>query len=310
VKIRSKFITGYYIFLLATSVLYIFLTLLAPLGPNRFNLTPYRTHQLQLSIALPVILIWAIAVYGAAKFAAYSYSIKKYRDGNAMKNISAGVSVLVLSSVFNSCLGALRPWAARCGWIEWYTVLTNYMAIVFPLFAFYLIHKGSRQLLSLIKKEKSQSNIRRWVVIIPLFLFSVLYVIALFHYRYRNSTPDPYAYSSFYLPDAAILVTIAVPYIVAWGLGLWSCLNIYEYRKKVNGSIYRTALNRLALGVFAVIIFSMMMQFLVAFSTYFASYGLGSILLLVYLIILLYALGYIVIASGVKNLLMIEDVKP
>jgi NADH:ubiquinone oxidoreductase subunit 3 (subunit A) len=64
------------------------------------------------------------------------------------------------------------------------------------------------------------------------------------------------------------------------------------------------------IGILLVIVFAVIIQLLVALSTYFAKAGLAAILLIIYLIILFYALGFLVLASGTKKLNAIEKVKP
>jgi hypothetical protein len=141
-----------------------------------------------------------------------------------------------------------------------------------------------------------------------LSLIGIVYLRVLLGYPYNNSTPDPAKYSSFYLPDWLIVSTLALPYLIGWGLGIKAAMNIVAYRRYVKGIIYKAALNRFVLGIFLVIGFAIILQLLVAFSTYFARASLSSILLVVYLIILLYSLGFLVIASGSKKLKAIERV--
>jgi hypothetical protein len=137
----------------------------------------------------------------------------------------------------------------------------------------------------------------------------VVYVIVIHGYNYRNNTPDPGKYSSFYLPDGMIFFSLALPYLIGWALGIKSALNIWSYMRDVKGTIYKAALRRLVVGLLLVLAFAVIIQLFVAFSTYFAKSGLAALLLIVYLLILFYSFGYLIIASGTKNLNKIEKVK-
>jgi hypothetical protein len=294
----------YYVLFIVASLIYIIATLVAPLTPNRFNLTTAGSHMLQIAIALPIVLIWAVAVYGAERFNSYSKSIRRHPDGRALDMIARGLTILVASYIGTSLFGRLRPWAFRDGWLPTYTIVANYLAVVFALVAFGYMYRGSVQLRRLIKaKDKGAKTA---VVAVTLTAISVLYLIVLLNYDYRGSTPDATKYSSFYLPDWLILLTLALPYLIGWGLGIAAALNIGSYQRHVKGVIYQSALYRVIVGTLTVVVFSIVLQILIVFSTYFAKAGLADILLIVYLIILMYAAGFLIIASGTRKMTAIE----
>src|SRR6185503_20888469 len=116
--IRAK----YYGFYIIASLAYIIGTLLGPLSPNRFNLSAARTHELQVAIALPVIIIWGLAVYGVVHLRTYTQKIIKDADGRALDQVAVGLSVLVFSYLINGVFGVLRAWAFRDGWLPAYTI--------------------------------------------------------------------------------------------------------------------------------------------------------------------------------------------
>jgi hypothetical protein len=251
-------------------------------------------------------------VYGAEKFHSYTSDIKTYKDGQPMYLVATGLALLVGSIIFNGIVGILRPWALADGWLSAYTILANYLSAWLPLVAYSFMYIGSKRLLRVVKAKPKSKNAVLWIWIpIAIFLTVVAatYVAVLLNYNYRSSTPDPSRYSSFYLSDPLILLTLALPYLVGWGLALKSALNLYAYLKQVKGIIYKSAFFRFLTGMLVVTFFFMMVQMLIAFSTYVAKAGLGSILLLLYMLILLYALGFLIIASGAKKLVAIEKVK-
>jgi MFS family permease len=297
----------YYVALLIWSFIYIAGTLLAPLAPNRFNITPAKTHLLQVSFALPIVLIWAAAVYGAERFKSYALSIKNDKDGRALNKIASGLVLLVVSVMFSGLSGILRPWALRDGWLQQFTIAFGYLQVLLPLAAFYIMYRGSQKLKKALPTKATMSS---WLYVLLIMVpVAVLYLAVVFNYAYRNSTPDASKYSSFYLPDYLILLTLIAPYLAGWALGLKAALNIAAYRKRVNGVIYRAALSRLVVGVMTIITFAVLLQLLISLSAYLSHAGLGAILLVVYLIVLTYSIGFLILASGAQKLNAIEKVK-
>jgi hypothetical protein len=299
----------YYTLLSIWGIVYIIGTLIAPVAPNRFNLSATNTHLIQISLALPIVFIWAAAVIGAERFKSYAQKIRKYPDGRAFNTIATGLIILVAGILFSGVSAVLRPWALKDGWIAQFTILYNFVSAILPVIAYAYMYAGSRNLLRLTKTGKRY--IAGWLPTLAIIaVIGAVYISVIHGYDYRNNTPDPNKFSSFYLPDGMILFTLVIPYLVGWALGIKAALNIWSYMKDVKGVIYKKALRRVVIGILLVIVFAVIIQLLVALSTYFAKAGLAAILLIIYLIILFYALGFLVLASGTKKLNAIEKVKP
>jgi hypothetical protein len=298
----------FYVAYALLSAFYIIVAMLAPLSASRFNLSPAKTHALQLSIYLPLVLIWGVAIYGAERFKSYTASIKKYDDGRALDTVANGFIILVAAIIFNSMFGLLRAWARQDNWLSPFTISANYLSVILPLIAYSFMYAGSRKLRGIAKVKRQ--DVRALVpMAIILVVIAGFYISKLFAYDYIEGTPDPGNYSSFYMSKPMVLLTLAIPYLLGWTLALKAALNIAEYRLKVKGIIYKGALFRLSVGTFLVVAFYVLVQFLIAFSTFFARAGLASILAIVYLLILLYAAGFLIIASGTKKLVQIEKVR-
>ena len=304
-KISKRFY--YYFGFVCLAVIYVTASLLAPLGPTRFKITPSKTHVLQLTILLPVVIIWTVAIYGAERFKSYTDRIKHDKDGAALGKISTGFLILIFGIIFNGLFGILRSWAAKDGWLSAFTIGSNFLSAVFPLIAYSFMFAGSNQLRKL-TKERSQNQLASIALAGVLLAIGVIYVIVLVNYKYANSTPDHTRYSSFYMSDPLIILTLAVPYLIGWGLALKTALNLDQYRKAVKGVIYRAALLKLVIGIYIIVAFYIFVQLLVAFSTYLATAGLSSILAIFYLLVVSYGVGFIVMALGAKKLTQIEDI--
>ncbi len=297
----------YYLSLSIISIVYIAVTLAAPLTANRFNLTPNKTHLLQLTLLLPIVLIWWIAAYGAERFKLYTNHIKQHKDGRAFDKISTGLVILVASIILNGLFSVLRGWADKDGWLAAYTNLANHVAVIGPLIAYSFMYAGSADLKKQVRKKRPNSK-DLLVVALLMLAIAAIYLKFLLSYKYLSTTPDPARYSSYYMSSTLVALTIALPYILGWFLGIKAAFNIIEYRRAVKGVVYKSMLLKLVIGILAVIGFYFIVQLLTLFSTFIARAGLGSILLVVYLLIISYSIGFLYIAAGAKQLSKIDRV--
>jgi hypothetical protein len=290
----------YYVLFFSLAILYIALSLLAPLSSNRFNLSTAETRVLQLTIYLPIVLIWTVAAYGAEKFKSYSYKIRKEADGVGLNKIANGLIALLAFQVLNGLFGVLRPWALTDNWLTVYTITANLIAAFGPIVAYTCMYAGSVDLLKLIKNKRLKYV--PLIVMSFLILVGAVFVKLLIDYQYGSSTPDPNKYSSFYESDPMVILTFGLPYLIGWGLGLMAAVNINFYQRHIKGTIYRKALSRLVLGILTVILLYIAVELLVSVSTFIASAGLASILVFLYGLILIYGIGFLLIASGAKKM--------
>lgn len=304
-KVPKKYY--YYLAFIVLAAVYIVASLFEPLAPNRFRLTPARTHELQLTFLLPIVVIWAAAAFGAERFQNYTDRIKTDKDGATLSQISTGLVLLAAAIIISGLFGVLRGWALKDGWLSAYTIASNYISALLPLIAFAFIFAGSQKLRRLVKVPP-QAGVGSIILTIGLVAVAIVYVVVLTRYQYANATPDPAKYSSYYMSDPLVLLSLALPYLAGWGLAIKAILNIHLYRRQVKGVIYKAALARLAIGLAVVISFYVLVQLLVAFSAYLATASLTSLLVLVYLLIIIYGIGFVLIALGANKLTDIEKV--
>jgi hypothetical protein len=217
---------------------YASLALLAPLTRNTYHLTLSQRDLLQLTIIIPVLIIWVLAMNGAVSFLRYAVILAgawKLRDLTARRLTPAGLA-----------------------------------AIVFP--------------------------------------YAVLGV--LFGWLFANNlagAPDPNGIPKFAMPGQLPLFTVAIPYIFAWVTGILAITVIAEYARTIHGTIYRRALKDLVRGLIGVLFFSILLQLIQLSSGVFAGLRLGTTLLILYVLIILYAIGFMFIARGAHKLSLIEE---
>lgn len=298
----------YYAVLGLASLIYVITSLFSPISPSAatYHLAPTTIHLLILSIVLPLVAVWFIALYGAVRFKAYTDLIKHSPDGRALSWLSDGLLVLVVSLVVPSIIGAFRRYVPDA--IPAITVTTNYATIILLAVAFWFIYKGSRKLLPLVAANKRPGMTSRIIITLIVAILGVIYVTALLHNSYRSTSVDPGRINSYFLPDWLILSTICISYLTIWTFGLHAAVNIRAYLRGIGGTVYKQALWALVWGLVSVIVFSILLALLTALGPFLQNAGLGKVLGVVYLIVIAYAAGYVVIAYGARKLTKIEEV--
>jgi hypothetical protein len=299
VKLRSK--TFYSFIVLA--IIYASVNLIAT--PPRatlehFHVSSTTLRVLDTTVVCPVILIWFIGLYGYQKLRTYSSHIKQTKDGQQVMWLTRGVMVLAYWLPVSSTLSALLSLysAHHHAFLATTTILTNYLSLLFPLFAFTLISKGGRQLSESAKQRPSQAGIN---------IMALILIIAGVIYGYLVASARESMFTVYHMPMTLVLASLVVPYVYCWYLGLLSAYDIHIYTKKVRGIIYRKGWNALSFGIVWIILFSIALQYLTTVSARLGKLSLGWTLALVYTILPIMALGYIFVALGAKKLMKIEE---
>jgi hypothetical protein len=283
--------------------MYAALSFLTPIRENTYQLGQLQISLIQLTIVLPILAIWLVAANGAARLRQYMRLIRDSTDGQAFKYLSAGVSVLVLAFVLQSLVGSIAPFVVGTPYLTALVLFRNHLPVVLNLIAFGLIFVGSRQLN--ISTAHRLSAERTAIVLFPYAILAGLFAIFFYQnleYVVRNGIPN------FAVPGQWPFYTVALPYCLSWLLGITAIVNIAEYARFVSGTIYRRALSSLARGLSAVVLGSILIQLVSVANTFAAHLRLASILLLIYILLILYAVGFVLINRGAKKLIRIEDV--
>jgi len=303
---RQRTVLAFWLLGLASAV-YLAITIGEPITrtEHTYTLSPWAVHSLELTIVLPLIVVWFIALWGSLRFRAYALSIRESVDGQALLMVATGLVVLVSGLVLTSLLQSLNGRMAIWGHAKVWAIFSEYAAIMVALVALGLIVRGAWRLAALVQFRRL--HLVQAIAMLVLTLIGVAYVLLLVHDPYRTATPDPTLHSSYYLPDWLLMLTVVGPYLVVWYCGLMAvgCLRLYQGYS--SGVIYRHALSRLSSGLLAVIVASILIQILDAVSPALVHLGLKDLLLLVYLLVVNYAVGHIVVAIGARSLAKIEE---
>jgi len=300
VRVKSKIFYWYALFVL----MYVGLTLLP--APDAKMLAKYHVSAtglrlLDFTLIVPIVVIWLIAFYGYNKLHAYSQLIKNNKDGKQVLKLSHGLLAfavgLPLSSIFGATLSliALHHKSFTAG----ATIISNYTGLLYPLIAFIFISMGARGLSEISKSRPSAHALN--LVVLTVIIIGVVFcnLIARAHHN---------LHIAYHLSYSLVMLTLAIPYMYMWFLGLYAAVEIYLYSRKVAGIVYRRSWNQLALGLGSIILVSILLEYLNTLSGWLTSLSLPGLLLLLYVLLLLFASAFIVVALGTKKLMKIEEV--
>lgn len=293
-----------YLFILLT-ISYLLFALLTPMDQetiNKYHMSEASLKLLSLTVLLPLASVWSVLYYGYDKLNNYALTIKKSKDGDAFYDISKGLMIMVFSFPITSLFSVLVGYYLRSSphMSEELAIARNYLNLMFPLVAFYIIARGAKKLNALLKyKSADYSNI-----VGTLFIF----ISSTFTWHVMSQIYHPGDSSNAYhLPIWLVVTTIILPYLYTWQIGVFASINIYQYQKSVKGIIYKKALKHFVAGLLVIVGLSITMQFIVASSERLNRLNLSPILLILYTIILLNVIGYGLVVSGVKKLTTIEE---
>ncbi len=282
-------------------LIYAALTLYAPEHGNTYHLTRSDIGLLDFTFMLPILLIWLLAANGAASFKRYAGMIRGSADGRGLNTVSIGLLLVVAYFVLQSLLGSMPAYLVSDKYIDASVMVLNHVPLIVAMVAYGFILAGALQLRRLSIRRLRVSGLA--TIIFPYCLLGIIYAWFFYHQLPLASMDGE---PRFAMPDKWPFYTLALPYIVTWLAGILSITMIAEYARTVRGTIYRRALRSLVRGITAVLGFSIILQLLELSATTMVKWTLGPILVFIYLLIILYSLGFIFIARGASELTLIE----
>jgi len=273
-----------------------------PAALSRYHLSSTQDRLLILTIVIPIVAIWWAAFYGYYGLKRYAGLVKKSADGKAFSVIADGLGILAISLPVTQITSTILAYEARIHpeFLTASKIINGYLALAFALAAYLVIAHGVSLLVGTVQGVTN----RRYYD-----LFMLLFIVLSAIYSYLIFTNAARHTSALYgLPDWLILFTIVTPYLYVWYTGFVAAMRLHYYQSKVRGIIYKRPLRFLTLGIFGVLATSILLQFLTAVSTALVELRLGPLLALIYFIVIIFSLGYILIAYGARQLRRIEEV--
>ncbi len=280
------------------------LGLILPSAPGTLQTLNITSNSYRLSIAsliLPYALILFLAFYAYNRLQAYAKQLHRTKEGHGFKNIANGTQVLAwglaLTTILTIILDAINT--SHPGFTAARVIITNYAILLVPLIGFTYVGRGTRSLNDLAKVRISLLSTR--IVVLLFLIIGVFFTHMIINNSHYHQ--DPYHLSLYWL-----ILTFIIPYLYAWFIGILSANEIRLYIQAIKGIIYKKALTQLSFGITIVIIGSIVMQFINNQLATENNISLGSAFLAIYIIVVIEALGYGLIAYGARQLKRIEEV--
>jgi hypothetical protein len=286
------------------TLIYVVTSLVVPVSAKtlsmlHLSLAEYR--MLLVTVLVPYILIWLAAFYSYQKSDQYARALKGTDEANSFASISTGVRVMawglaipaILSVILNG-IAATNP-----SFKDTTTIINNYATMLVPLIAFSFIGIGTRRLSEHAQARPSLNGIRIFALVF--LLFGVYYTAAALNTLYQHDNP-------YHLSRTVLLLTVIVPYLYAWFMGILSCYDLALYARKIRGLLYKRALTTLSAGLMTIIGSSIFIQFVKIAFAYKDNVSINSLLLIIYVLLIIEAVGFILIANGARQLKRIEEI--
>jgi hypothetical protein len=295
-----------YIVLVVVYLVITFLTHPDPAVIAKYHISTLSLRFLSLSFTIPLMLIWLTALYGFACLKGYSEKIKQDKDGKQVERITNGVMVLAYSLPISAiATGILNNIAqAHHGFLPASVIIGHYIALVFPLVAFLLISRGTRGLMLLVKARSSLAAAHIFGIIFTLVSVGYCYFVLNQGIPTHVTTMQKAVY---YLPTWLVLLTLVVPYLYTWFIGFMAAYELYLYDQKVSGRLYKKSWRKLSIGLTAIIIMYIVVQYITTLSARLNRLNLSALLIIIYVLLAFISVGYIYIAVGAKKLKSIEE---
>ncbi|HVV26029.1 MAG TPA: hypothetical protein VHC21_03280 [Candidatus Saccharimonadales bacterium] len=291
------------------AVAYVLLIFILPANRHAmhaYQLTGFEYRILYFAVALPSLAVWFAAFYGYAKLQEYARAIKRSDEAPAFSQLARGcmwlawslpVSVLVtyILNVIADQWGGFHAAA---------TILANYTTLALPLIGFSIVGMASKELIDQVKIRLSPMNAR------GVMLFFVIGGVLYCYLTFRRFDPSSLGstHNPYFLPIWVMLLTVIIPYLYAWFVGLLAAYEITSYSQRVRGVLYKQALRLLVGGLVTVIVGSILVQYVSSVEPSAGHLELNYRLLLIVIFRIIIGIGFVLIAAGANRLKKIEEV--
>jgi hypothetical protein len=290
-------------------IIYICLVVFLPASKqvmSTYHLNVHEYHILLLTVQLPTIIMWFAAFYGYKKLREYAASIENTKEGGVFAVLARGFHWLAWGLILPSIFGLTFSSIANRyhSFYEVSIILENYFYLVFPVIAYSVMSDSAQSLLSQVKIKSSRMSMR--ILLIMFVTLATLYCYLTFRHldlNHISSTNNPY-----FLPVWLLIVSMIIPYLYAWIIGLVTAYEYGLFAHQAKGIIYRRALQFVALGVALVIVGSIGYQYLHTVIPRTGHLSLDAILLATYGFYVCITLGFSLSAYGATRLKKIEDI--
>lgn len=292
--------------------LYLCLSVAFPIDPEtltRRNLDPTQARLLSLSVSIPLIIVWLVALYGSQRLKDYSRSIKNSLDGPPLIKLATGLQIIALYLPLRAVARAVFNYLAHLypSLSTMTNVVVTYLSLLVPLIAFILISQATRELTRVAKVRTS---------LMAFYGLGIAFIALSVWYCYISFTTQDNIFPLNWLvttqQDIPLLlrtITVTIPYLFMWLIGLVAVCEIYLYQRRVKGIFYRRSLRLLSIGLATVVLVSILIQVLTLVAADIQHLSLRWVLAIAYSLILVLGGGFVIIAKGVQRFRKLDDIQ-
>jgi hypothetical protein len=199
------------------------LALILPPDPESlrlYHLNAFSFRLIILLLLLPFVLIWYAAFYAFAKMSEYTRYIKTSKEENAFRKVSIGLGVLAFGFVVPSIISTILNEIASYhhGFKAAAAITNHYIALLVPLLSFTFLGTGARMLSSSVDIKASLNSSR---------LFGLIFIILCVVFTRSTVTTHHYGGNPYYLSIYTLVITLVIPYLYSWFIGLVSAFDIW-----------------------------------------------------------------------------------
>lgn len=281
--------------------IYAGLSLAAAQPADKYGLNRAEVIGLDLTILLPVLVIWWIAMGGVGQLQTYAAMIRDSVDGRAIGLVADGVLWIVLSFILSTLLSSVLPYLVNSTWLYPGVFVKNHLPMVLNLVGFVLVLVGARRLAHSSGHRLSREYLL--IILLPYFILGMWFgSYSFLHLEHTVTAGVP----NISLPGNLTFFTLGLPSILTILIGVVAIAYLLDYREHVKGVIYRLALKDLVLGLGLILSFAAVLQVLLLAGSLIGSLNLAPLLLLIYVILAWYSVGFIYIRRGSRRLAKLE----
>jgi hypothetical protein len=291
------------------TVIYILVIFLMPdskASLHSYDVSSVDYNAASLIVAVPSIIVWFVSFIGYTKLRSYASLISKTNEGPHFDRLSTGTTWLAwslpLMSIFNHTTSGVAHKVASFHATS--IILNNYFDMILTFISFAIIGSAVHGIIMSNKKEtKALSSKLIMVVFIVLGLSYCYLTLRAFDLSSLSSTQNPYK-----LPAWLMIVSVIIPYMYAWFVGLLASYQLTLAAKNTTGILYRRALYYIVGGLIAIILAAIAVQYLngVIPSTGHFVLNYKSFVVITFRVVS--GLGFISLATGANRLKKIEEV--
>jgi hypothetical protein len=279
------------------------------LTTSHIRLSATQLRLVDLAVALPGLAIWAAILFAARSIGHYARAIAGSKEAAGFRYLARGIYALLIGLVVSSYLGGLQQLlshhAAHPQQVKTdFVIVSNYVSVVSALITYGLVLQGGRLLLRSIGARLEIAQ--RLLIGVSFAVLTVAYLWLIHDNPARQTSVDPAISPTFGLPYWLIVLTVALPFVFSWFVGLLALLSIHQYGNQTAGLIYKLLFKKLLIGMTLFISLTMLLQLLTQLYNLYADSSLSFVLGIIALVYLILTYAFMLVAQGARRLNGIE----